>query len=222
MFSCQKQNQDFGYKPLHTIMIFLQKILMFLKKWCNKQHDIGPCNELTGDRSAMDNMCMVITCIFDGCCTSVGPAMGLCPLNGVTCCAFFVSSAACGLPASASAMAAATALDEPEEDSVSLEKHLGERRDAATLPDGSDRPLKKLKECTHDSKDGIRWLQTANGPMIPFVLRASSGIVHCGHVEMQVLRNGHIPEVLCLTGCEPAGQCPCYCHLLQSYYNQRT
>ena len=73
MFSCQKQNQDFGYKPLHTIMFFLQKILMFLKKWCNKQHDIGPCNELTGDRSAMDNMCMVITCIFDGCCTSVGP-----------------------------------------------------------------------------------------------------------------------------------------------------
>ena len=57
----------------HNNDFFLQKILMFLKKWCNKQHDIGPCNELTGDRSAMDNMCMVITCIFDGCCTSVGP-----------------------------------------------------------------------------------------------------------------------------------------------------
>lgn len=113
----------------------------------------------------------------------------------------------------------ATVLDEPSQDDPgTLTQELLQQDDAAVKP--SEPPVKKIKVGHHDPKDGIKWLQASTGSMVPFVLRASTGTVHCGNVEMQVVKENGVSVVHCLTGCDPAGS-SCFCRLLQAYYDYR-
>lgn len=83
-------------------------------------------------------------------------------------------------------------------------------------------PVKKVKAVAGSCKDGVRWLQSDDGITVPFILRAETGIVHCGAVEMQVLKSSSgKATVLCLTGCAPLPYCACFCHMLQKYYDSR-
>ena len=69
-------------------------------------------------------------------------------------------------------------------------------------------------------KDSMKWVETPAGA-IPFVRNSSTGVVHCGHVRMDLYKNG---SVVCLSGCggiECPQSCTCYCHVLQSHYKSR-
>lgn len=73
------------------------------------------------------------------------------------------------------------------------------------------------------SRDGIKWLRSSDGKLIPFVLR-SEGTVHCGDCEMKVVKQGVVSFVRCLssTACQdPYCECPCFCHLLRAYYVEK-
>ena len=74
------------------------------------------------------------------------------------------------------------------------------------------------------SKDAIKWLQSSDGKLIPFVKCADSDVVHCGDCRMRVTKEGVVSTVRCLSSnaChDPFCQCPCFCHLLQAYYAEK-
>ena len=85
-----------------------------------------------------------------------------------------------------------TVLDEPCEDS-------------ALVVTDAEPPKNWIKVYRHDPNGGIRWLQSPNSSMVPYVKGASTGMVHCGDVETQVLKDGYHTTVLCVTVCDPEG-----------------
>lgn len=86
-------------------------------------------------------------------------------------------------------------------------------------------PFKKarLQVDPVEQRDGIRWICSPKGQWIPYVKKADSGIVHCGNIQMQIIKEKENSRVLCLSGCQekPCGSCSCYCHLLQDFYIYR-
>lgn len=86
------------------------------------------------------------------------------------------------------------------------------------------------KEVMSTGRDKIKWLLTEDS-LIPYVLKESTQVVHCGRSEMKLNRMqcSHGPSVVveCIKGCDPqciqgmGAQCTCFCHVLKAHYIAR-